>query len=360
MDFLKYPKIENYRDHHLKEIVDDIVFLEKIHGSNFQFTFVTDKETTITKVGKKSSYMDSKEYNKFYGAGNIVKKYSPLLLTLTKHLYSVFKVDQNEMIIRFFGELYGGHYNKIIDGIRVQRGVDYCSTNEFAVFDIYINDNILSWDEVKQYCDDFNIPRVPEIARGKISEILKTFKLEEQCSKVPKELHSLNDIEKPAFEGVIIRPIKEGLFDRYKWKQKWIIENPPKKPKVPNEDDEMFKYFLGFLNEARFSNFCSKNTPDDILNMKLMGKNIKMLVEDVFESIDIECPDMEKDFRNKLRKPISTCARKMILNYSPPELSQNDKIINLQVTHDKLFKECSLLREKILNLNLKIDNFFNK
>ena len=58
---------------------------------------------------------------------------------------------------------------------------------------------------------------------------------------------------------------------------------------------------------------------DSVLVFKALGV-------DVFESIDKECPDMEKDFRNKLRKPISINAKNMIMNYIPPDITNEERI----------------------------------
>ena len=356
MDFFKYPRIENFKEAYIHNLIGDVVFLEKIHGSNFQFTFIFSNGTVEMKVGKKSSYMDKKEYIKFYGAGSVVNRYSESLHKLANNLHTIFCDNDETFTVRFFGELYGGFYNHITNGVRVQRGVDYCPTNEFAVFDIYATGKVLSWDEVKKYCDEYSVPRVPEMARGRMTELFKTFDLNNQISCVPKEMHGLTEVENPAFEGVIIRPVIEGSCDRVKWKQEWIVENPPTKPNVPNEDSEMFQYYLDFLNEARFSNFCSKTSPDDILNMKMMGTNIKALVGDVFESIDKECPDMEKDFRNKLRKPISVRAKNMIMNYVPPLMSDEEKLSNIELSFNELSVKLMFIQECILKVNSKMDS----
>ena len=199
----------------------------------------------------------------------------PQVHLLCSNIHQNLPVSQKEqpVVVTIYGELYGGRYNYVTDGVCVQRGVDYCPTTEFICFDISVNGEFFLWDELKKLCGECEFPIVPEVARGDFTHLYKNFDLQGMKSYVPQEIHGL-DGSNSKCEGVIIRSIG-GIFPSFKWKQTWLREEPPRKPEAPKDTDELFQRLILFVNDARFATWCSKRSPDDIENQKNMGGNIK-------------------------------------------------------------------------------------
>ena len=161
----------------LKDI--DWEFTEKIDGTNIR----------IYWDGHKVSY---------YGRTDKAQIPSQLM----NRLVELFGGDTNEeMFEQKFGEtpvmLIGEGY-----GAKIQKGGDYRQDNDFILFDVCINDNYLSRENVKDIANYFNIDVVPTIMIGKLQEGINYVKTK------PKSKIGTADAE-----GLVARPLIE-LRDR--------------------------------------------------------------------------------------------------------------------------------------------------
>ena len=357
--FAKYESMDNIRSKFFGQIVGDVVLIEKVHGSNFQFTktFYPDGDYDV-KIGKRTDYLSDAEAKKFYGAYDVKERYLPKVHLLCSKIHQNLPVSQKEqpVVVTIYGELYGGRYNYVTDGVCVQRGVDYCPTTEFICFDISVNGEFFLWDELKRICGECQFPIVPEVARGDFTNLYKNFDLQGMKSYVPQEIHGL-DGSNSKCEGVIIRSVG-GIFPSFKWKQTWLREEPPRKPEAPKDTDELFQRLILFVNDARFAAWCSKRSPDDIENPRNMGGNIKSLVTDAVDSIKIDHPELEKAYLKKLWKPMSSRAKKFILNYQAPidsTIDPKERVRKVEVEQERHLREIDAIKVRLANINSRLN-----
>lgn len=96
--------------------------------------------------------------------------------------------------------LYGEAYGKV-------KGFNYCTNGKtfFIAFDILRGNQWLSVDEFQKLCDQYGIPRVPELYRGPFS-----FSKMEELAEGNTVLGNGSHIR----EGIVIRPIIERTNDK--------------------------------------------------------------------------------------------------------------------------------------------------
>ena len=164
---IKYPSLENYKMNKVQDYIlhygeNKVVMTEKLHGSNGQIKIILNKDGTITKqLGRRNDWIKPKE--KFYNFQTIIAKIDEGIDIMVRTIARIHGVDTIEIVI--YGEIFGGAYDGKSNGIQCQKGVHYCSENDFAVFDITINGNFQTWDIVKDLCTTHGFSHVPEINR---------------------------------------------------------------------------------------------------------------------------------------------------------------------------------------------------
>lgn len=169
-----------YRNETVKFLKDiDWEFTEKIDGTNIR----------IVWDGHKVSY---------YGRTDKAQIPSQLM----NRLIELFGGDVNEeMFEQKFGEknvmLIGEGY-----GAKIQNGSSYREDSDFILFDVLINDNYLSRENVKSIANYFNIDVVPTIMVGKLEDGINWVK-----TKPKSKIGTANS------EGLVARPLVE-LKDR--------------------------------------------------------------------------------------------------------------------------------------------------
>jgi Rnl2 family RNA ligase len=316
-DFVRYPKIENLRrmETDYPEFGSKMVcVLEKVHGSNGSYNIKPDGSYS---VGKRTSYLV--EGDKFCNGFRIGEKYKTEMMGVVSEL-----TQSPEDSVRFYGEFYGGLYNKTTrsGATKVQTKVDYCPDNAFVVFDIVSNVSdmkcVLPWDRVKELCQKYGLPHVPELYRGKWADLKKTLDVETLTSKVPLELHGLSDVSDPACEGVIIRhdsDDNDGWGLRCKWKQTWMDDLPREKQTKTYYPDPKIDESLAYMNEARFVSYKSKVGDEYLLTKSNMPKNMLGLVDDAIEDIKVYVKGVDEELIGNLRKHLSKKARGYIIDY---------------------------------------------
>ena len=321
---IKYPKIETITDADDSLNNENVVILEKIHGSNLSFIFNPKGEHIAT--AKRNSLVDSNE--NFYNVHNFSKTNNIIsnMSLLTKYICSQ---NSNDIYrIRYYGEYYGGCYNGITasNAKKIQNNMNYSENNEFAVFDILLECHFeynnethiwLSWDDVKNYTDKFGVPHVPELLRDTWSKIKEEFDLQNMISVVPKQLTGFSGVDNPEAEGVIVKVLSpknlSGFTRRYKWKKNKYCETPSKR--IDPITNKRKTIIIEWMNENRFNNYKSKVGIDFIIDKQNMVININNLKEDVLEDVEVKYGTCEKKFIKSLGKPLSKKARQLILKF---------------------------------------------
>lgn len=191
----EYEKIETIfvRDEKTKKLNENIFRNETVEFlKDIEWEFTEKIDGTNIRVfwdGHKVSY---------YGRTDKAQIPSQLM----NRLIELFGGDTNEeMFEQKFGEtpvmLIGEGY-----GAKIQKGGDYRQDNDFILFDVCINDNYLSRENVKDIANYFNIDVVPTIMIGKLQEGIDYVK-----TKPKSKIGTANA------EGLVARPLIE-LRDR--------------------------------------------------------------------------------------------------------------------------------------------------
>ena len=146
-DFKKWPSIENsYRDKYITMMVnyhpqlldERYVVTEKVDGSNLQWVFCPDGTVL---AGSRNNYLDM---NQSFQGASISSLWNDHEYVLTEILNMA---TSDGVTIRLYGELYG-------EGI--QKRVDYGKGKKLIYFGLMINDEWLSFNEVRELFDNLN------------------------------------------------------------------------------------------------------------------------------------------------------------------------------------------------------------
>ena len=169
-----------YRNETVKFLKDiDWEFTEKIDGTNIR----------VVWDGHKVSY---------YGRTDKAQIPSQLM----NRLIELFGGDVNE---EMFEQKFGNKNVMLIGegyGAKIQNGSSYREDNDFILFDVLINDNYLSRENVKDIANYFNIDVVPTIMVGRLEDGINWVK-----TKPKSKIGTANS------EGLVARPLVE-LKDR--------------------------------------------------------------------------------------------------------------------------------------------------
>lgn len=154
--FDKYTDIQNERNFPNVFIHgEDVVALEKIHGSNNRIGFV--KEEGIDGVVYKLM-VGSNNLPRKIGAGTLYEKPLEIYPQLEDMLKEIWNKTENPNKVIVFGEIYGWVQDLRYGALPNQY--------MFRVFDIKVNDQYMGWDDVVSCCKKYDIPIVPVIYRG--------------------------------------------------------------------------------------------------------------------------------------------------------------------------------------------------
>ena len=285
---IRYPHINDFNNTKPSTFAGRFVNItEKVHGSNGCFYVKGDG---TVRIARRNGFMEETE-RFFKIATKIKERLLPSMLDVVRQLT---KNPEDE--VRFYGEFYGGLYNGATskDAMRIQISVDYSPNNEFVIFDIVHGERVLPWEDVKDLCERYKLPIVPQIFEG-MWENFDPGTVKDLTSKVPSLLHDLTKVSNPACEGVVIRHdngANSGWGLRCKVKQDWISERPtrPQKKTIPKDDEEaQRKRALGYVNDNRLTSYLSKNGGPDILRERSNWYNlINQLVDDALEDIRVD------------------------------------------------------------------------
>ena len=303
-NFKKYNSIEN--PHQVVEKFRQYGYhrmewlgFEKVHGSNYQFTWDYDDTNingpvTNVKVGKRTSLLEDSE--KFMNHQRIRDKY----IDNVCNMFNFMQQNSPEKILKIvlFGEFYGGTgygtepAHK--DSGHPQTSILYCCDNDFVAFDIYIikenekKSYCAPYDTIN-YCEQFSIPVLRPLHTGTLDELLKLNP--EFITTIPTIFHKLNSLEGNIAEGFVLKPtnplyMPNGSRVIVKYKCAKFMEEKPRTIKVkksidiPNEITGLIEEASRFITSTRLENIKAKMNDGDKINV---NKTNGLLVADAYD-----------------------------------------------------------------------------
>lgn len=198
--FHKYGGIENIKNYPDLFKEGEMVYVtEKIHGTNFRAGYVRSVANTFwRKILKLLGKLPEWEF--VFGSNNVQLQqkgeksnyYGTSVYGGAVETYKLRQVLQPGEVV--YGEIYG-------DGI--QKNYSYgCGSGErkLAIFDLKRNDEYVCADEFLSFCEERNLPRVPEIYRGPYQkETIKNLTLGNSVLAPTQKVR----------EGVVVKPLAE-------------------------------------------------------------------------------------------------------------------------------------------------------
>ena len=203
--FNKYTDIENFKNYpELFAADDEVVVLEKIHGTNFRAGYVPFHASTIWKKIKRF-FGIAPAWEFVYGSHNVQLQDKFRYNGYHSENGNVYAEAVNKYRLRelipeghvVYGEIYG-------DGI--QKGYTYgCAAGErrLAIFDIKIEGLYIDHDSVKHWTHRRQLPHAP-------IEYIGPFISREAVKQFVDGPSSICSSQKVR-EGVVIKPLKESM-----------------------------------------------------------------------------------------------------------------------------------------------------
>ena len=286
MEFKKYNSIENVeRTGFISKIFDEghdkgeWIQTLKIHGSNYS---INVNDESIIPATRKNFL--NRHNNQFYWG----KNYEPNAREMFLYVKSEFP-DLKEM--RIVGEVFGGmYYHPDVErdkhAKRFQKEVQYCPHNDFNAFDICVDDHYVSHDLFSKMCKMFEIPTVPELARGTFNDlILNPVEFPDPLYK----RYNLPEIEGNIAEGWVMKPVEvrylksrdrvmiKGKNSKFKEQNKWT-RTPKPSIELDDSANEIKEVLFSYITENRLRNVLSHGI---VVNDKTFGKILGEFAQDV-------------------------------------------------------------------------------
>ena len=209
--FTKYIDIQNLRNFpNMFEDGEEVIVTEKIHGTNSRCGLVDNPQYAWYKPwtwGKKNIFA--------VGSHNVTRKvgsaklYDIPLTDSVKLLLTTLKKQDAASSVIVFSEIYGASVQDLGYGL---------DEPTFAVIDVKVDDEYLSWSDVKTLCSLFNVQHVPELYRGKYNYDLIRVLAEGKTMLMSHDIHIR--------EGCVVKSATESRHPRYGRKiAKFVSDN---------------------------------------------------------------------------------------------------------------------------------------
>ena len=375
-EFKPYPKwgqLHNATEQDLSN--KKFVIFEKIHGTNTgcHIYFDEDGEVYIL-LSKRTSYLYGEENKQFYNIARTYSKYIPTLIECAKSACYEEGLDFRGKTVRFYGELYGGSYNKgKQEGtMKIQNGMDYAPGNHVAFFDCSIENTIvLSPEKLSHLLERYQLPMVPFIAVGDFDELNGIFNPNTFNSQVHKlhqkeiEEHGISILPSHKCEGGMLRPYEMGTNTEYcfKWKADEYLERG-KKPQAKNNFKEDFNFLVSHMNHNRFDAYSSKHLPEYLDNPENTNRIISDIVQDVYEDINKLSKynyilETKKGY-GRIRRAISSKANFYLTQYRDfrrkTKLSPNERVIEIEKEYENTNENIIIMRKRLNTLIKRVEH----
>lgn len=179
--FRKYHHIDTFNKVSSLYGVDRVVITEKIHGANSRIGWIDGR----LRIGARNIELDEK--NTGYEFYNWVLSLEPGLSELLERLFG----DEDAVI---YGEWCGPG---------IQKGISYGSEKRFFVFDVFVGDDFVGFDEVRLIASVFGLSTVPVLYDGPF-DVEVAMGLRSGASIVATAAGVTGDLA--IREGVVIKP----------------------------------------------------------------------------------------------------------------------------------------------------------
>lgn len=322
MIFKTYNSIENaYQARVIEQIriqgFGDEVFIvqEKVHGANFSF-FTDGKEI---KIAKRTAFIEKEE--KFFNAHQVMKLYKEKVIEAFGKVKTLYPEVETVVI---YGELFGGGYNHkavepVPDAVKVQKGIEYASHNEFYAFDIKLNGTTyLDTETINRIFEETGFFYAKTLFQGTLDDALNFPNVFN--SKIPASL-GLPEIEHNMCEGTIVKTLKTRYFGNgarvilKNKNEKWI-----EKSKVVRKQGKKVQKQIRFSEDAEhiwdeLQQYATVNRLNNVVSKtgefgtKMAGKIIGLFAQDILEDFGKDFPEafnrIEKEEQKRINKKLN-------------------------------------------------------
>ena len=158
---IPYKSLETFRpaliDTYL-ETYDSVVVQEKIHGSNIVIIRKKLEDGSWDfKLGSRKKWISMTD--KFNNFQSLFNKHLNNIIALFNYIQSTYSNQTDECSIRLYGEIFGGTYGHQTDkgAFKTQTDPNYCPFNDFAFFDIYLNETCIPVLKAIESIQRFNL-----------------------------------------------------------------------------------------------------------------------------------------------------------------------------------------------------------
>jgi RNA ligase (TIGR02306 family) len=170
--------VDRYIDVWNELLTKDCVVLEKIEGTNIS---ISKKDGELFVCQRANSIKEKDGINNAYW--DVARK--------SKLLEKILKISDQDVVV--MGEMIGPS---------IQNNIYKISEHKILVFDLRINGRWLNYESFKKICNELDIETVPEVAKGRLQDILKNKTAEEFADGFSLLFNTLR-------EGIVIRPLVE-------------------------------------------------------------------------------------------------------------------------------------------------------
>lgn len=306
--FRKYPSLTN---HYQNKEIDYLIMKhgdymnecewhisEKIHGSNASILFTSPHDEP--KVFSRNQEITG---TNFYNADDIINEMIKKLAPIRQ------LVDRTKTTVRVFGELFGPG---------IQKGVKYGPERQIRIFDMMINDELQSQENIENFFYDMGIGHllVPKLA------IASSFKEAMEYPEVFQSTIFKIDEENLA-EGIVIKPFKEVFVDgqgsvfyikkkNEKFKEQQKVKKIRTETQFSEKVNDMRALFLSYINKNRVESVFSKE--GEIQSFKDIGKYISLIHVDALT--DFNRDYLPYEHGGEYKEIFTKSERKYIFNSS--------------------------------------------
>jgi len=309
--FKKYPSLTNHYhkkdiDYYIRLFGDDInktlwSVTEKIHGANF--SFLVSPKDKIRYFTRNQEITGSDFYNAMDTIEYIMEKLQSIQKLVDKYGYTV----------RLFGELYGSG---------IQKGVQYPSGRFYKVFNLMINDRMVTEAVMRAYMERVGL-------KDLVVPLLDLVSFEEALNYNIRFNTTYHDKDHNFCEGIVIKPYTKTFVDGngsffYIKKKNEEFKEKQKTRKVKTETqytDEVNKWretFLSYIHNDRMESVFSKE--GRIESFKDIGKYISEIHKDALDTFNKEESDWDADKYTKNERKYIFNSSKHIVELLKKEL----------------------------------------
>lgn len=194
--FYRYTSIENYRNFPDAFTDEEVVVLEKLHGTNNRMSIIFDENEWKFMAG--SHHTSRKEFN----SEGKTTAYWEFFTDNVKNLLNFIKDKYSaKLSVVLYGEIYGAGVQDMAYGL---------TRRAYQAFDVAVDNTYLDYQDFKACLNQFEVDIVPLLYQGPFNkEIVE--KLTSGNSVVYQEPSETKGMPKyfTGREGIVIKPVKE-------------------------------------------------------------------------------------------------------------------------------------------------------